>query len=164
MPRPLQARTPINSRIFLPQNERESKIRQLKTSLYLGPEVTIKSSYCTATKIRFMYSQKRNCAASVPIFTFMCLWSVHIFSCRRIDRPIIGIYKSLTDTWIWKLGLRLRHSFSVNICFKFSVLCLCSVEELLKLQVNYTLLSAGPKIRDDFACCSYAYYYPKTGT
>ncbi len=25
-------------------------------------------------------------------------------SCRRMGRSIVGIYKSLTDTWMWKLG------------------------------------------------------------
>ncbi len=68
-----------------------------------------------------------------PNSTFMCLWviyifpgSVHIFSCVRIARPIVGIYKSLTDPWMWKLGLRPLNSFSGNILFEFSVLCLCS--------------------------------------
>ncbi len=63
----------------------------------------------------------------------MCLWamyifqgSAHIFSCNRIGRPIVGMYKSLTDTWMRKLRLRPRNSFTGNNCFKFSLLCLCS--------------------------------------
>ncbi len=49
-----------------------------------------------------------------------------LFSCSRIDRPILGIYKSLTETWMEELGLRPRSFISGNICFEFSVYCLCS--------------------------------------
>ncbi len=73
-----------------------------------------------------------------PISTFMCLWAIYIlpvlvqiFSYSRIGRPIVEIYKSLTVTWMWKFGLRLCKSFSWNICFEFSVLCLCSVSRIV---------------------------------
>ncbi len=59
--------------------------------------------------------------ASVPISSLMCLWAIDIFPgsvclfcCRKICEPILGICKSLTDTWMWKLGLRSRSSFSGN--------------------------------------------------
>ena len=57
-----------------------------------------------------MYSQKWNCAASFPVPTFKYLWAIHIFpgsicilGWSKIGRPILGIYKSLTVTWMWKL-------------------------------------------------------------
>jgi hypothetical protein len=50
----------------------------------------------------------------------------HISSSRK-DRPIVEIYNSFTDTWMWKLGLSPRYYTSGNICFKFSAFCLCSV-------------------------------------
>jgi len=45
------------------------------------------------------------------ISTFMCVSDqyiprlAHIFSCSRLGRPIRGIYKSLTETWMYGLGL-----------------------------------------------------------
>ncbi len=67
----------------------------------------------TERKIPFMYFFSGNCTASVPFSTFMCLWaiyifpgSVHIFPCSRIGRPILEIYKSLTDRWVYELGDR----------------------------------------------------------
>ncbi len=50
-------------------------------------------------------------------------------SCSRIGRSIMGIYKSLTDTWMWKLGRWPPNSFCGNICWEFSVLVLCNVTQ-----------------------------------
>jgi hypothetical protein len=72
---------------------------------------------------RFMYSQKWNWAAllfpkqnimyCLPISTFMYLRAIYIFPglvclycCSQIGRPILGIYISLTDTWMLELGTR----------------------------------------------------------
>ncbi len=94
---------------------------------------------CTATKIPFIYSFSGNCAASVPISTFMCLWSIYIFpgsvphiSCRRIGRSIVGTYKSPTDTWMWKLVLwSVAAQFLYwEYLFPISVLVLCSTAAL----------------------------------
>jgi hypothetical protein len=30
-------------------------------------------------------------------------WLICLFGCSKIGRKILGIYKSLTDTWMWKL-------------------------------------------------------------
>ncbi len=106
--------------------------------------------------IPFMYSFSGNCAVSDPISTFMCLWaiylfpgSVHIISCSRIGRSMVGLYKSLTDTWMWILRLRARNSFAGNMFLEFSVLVLCSAADLFHsnffksghYRPHYTVLS-----------------------
>jgi hypothetical protein len=87
--------------------------------------------YYTATKIPFMYFFSGNYSASVPIL-HSCVGgrlkysqdrSAYI-SCRRIGRSIVGIYKSLTDTWIWKFGLcpraiPIQRIFISNFCIWF---------------------------------------------
>ncbi len=49
-------------------------------------------------------------------FTIFPPW-VYLFSCNRIGRPIVGICKSLTETWMWKLGLRPLSLISGNTYF-----------------------------------------------
>jgi hypothetical protein len=75
------------------------------------------------------------CLWAIYIFT----WSVHIFSCSGIGRPIVGKYKLLTDTWMWKLRLRPSNFFSRNIYFDFPVLCLCSAHHVEYAEANMCL-------------------------
>ncbi len=80
--------------------------------------------HCTEPipKIRNKYCQKRNCTATVPISTFMWLWSIYIFPrsiCLFCCRKYVNwyweyIHKWLTDTWMWKLGLRPQNSQKRN--------------------------------------------------
>ncbi len=50
--------------------------------------------------------------------------SVFHFCCRKIGGPTMGIHRSLTDTWMWKLGLKPRNSFSENTKIEISLQCL----------------------------------------
>ncbi len=95
--------------------------------------VFFKINNCTATAIAFIYSFSGNSAASAPISLFMCLWAIYMYiprislhiSSSQTGRPIVGIYNSLTDTWMWKLGLRPRYSFLWEYLFQiFGILSL----------------------------------------
>jgi hypothetical protein len=79
----------------------------------------------------------------LPVPTLIYLWEIYIFPgsvclfcCREICGKILGIYKLLTVTLVWKLRLWPRNSFSGNICFEFSVLCLCSGCQKVKCELT----------------------------
>ncbi len=93
---------------LLDRCERQASPQNITQDPFPLPRVS--SIHCkdTIPKIRDKYSQKRNCATWVPISTFMCLWAIYIFArsvclfCyRKICGPILEIYKTLTDTWMW---------------------------------------------------------------
>ncbi len=99
----------------------------------------ISSQHCN--EIPFMYSQKGSCAASVPISTLMSVNDIftvfpgsvhilHVFSCSIKGRPS---WEYINRWQTQELGPRPRNSFSGNICFEFSVLCLRSESWLLSL-------------------------------
>ncbi len=77
-----------------------------------------------------------------PISTFMCLWAISIFPqsiclfcCRKICGPILRIYKSLTDTWMWKLGLGAQFPERIH---KWDFRC--SVEQPMIVTISFEIL------------------------
>jgi hypothetical protein len=81
----------------------------------------------------FMYSQIWNCYFQHRIIMVLSPSSYTYISVRdyislpillqEICGPILGIYKSLTDTWMWTLGLRPRNSQKRNTLMGFSLQC-----------------------------------------
>jgi hypothetical protein len=116
-------------------------------------------------KIPFMYSQVRNCAASVPISTFTCLWtiyifsgSVHIFSCSRKGRPSWeSINRSQTNecgNWNWCRAIPFLGIFVSNFRYCVFAVCLegckghlpsivCIRHSHCPDSVNYNYMTAG---------------------
>ncbi len=102
----------------------------------------------TATKIPFLCISKKELRGLSPNFhinvsvsdLYIPRISPHILAAEYVGRLIVGIYKSLKDAWMWKLGLRHRNSFSGNICFEFSVLCPCSAAPFQLFVRVYSLL------------------------
>jgi hypothetical protein len=115
----------------------------------------------------FMYSQKWNCYFQnriimfcLPVPTLKYLWEIYIFPgyvclfcCRKICVPILGIYKSLTDTWIWKLGLRPRNSQKRNTKCDFP----CSAV-YYSVYVNELVSASGSVTVYGWECVHCSYY------
>ncbi len=101
--------------------------------------------------VRFLFVGVKHCNEN-PIYVFL-YWElpdlgpnfhIHVYvsylyisrigphiSCSRIGRSMEGLYKSLTDRWMWKLELWSCNSFSGNICFHLGIGSLrCSVHIL----------------------------------
>jgi hypothetical protein len=50
----------------------------------------------------------------VPNCKFMYQWAIYVLPWLVLGRSIVGIYKSLTDTWMWKLGDRTLQFYFEN--------------------------------------------------
>ncbi len=81
----------------------ESNIFKCLVSIYMYafPEITL------------LFLKQNYNVLSLSSYTQISVRDIYIsrlFCCRKICGPILEIYKSLTDTWMWKLVLRPRNN------------------------------------------------------
>ncbi len=116
----------------------------LNLTRYCEHSCTVESRFCCVLKNTLQRKSPLFIPFLSPNFNIQVsvsdLYSPRIglhVSSSRIGRPLVGKYKSLTDAWMWKLGLRPRYSFSGNICF----------EIVFAVQGLYRLIDGKPKGR-----------------
>jgi hypothetical protein len=92
------------------------------------------SSYTAKTKCRKFETNipRKGISGPQSQFPHSCVCERNIYShdgsaflLEEICGPILGLYKSITDTRMWKLGLRPRNSQKRNTVYKQN--CRCSV-------------------------------------
>ncbi len=138
---------------------KESSFRLHQLFFYHCKQSGIKVLYSTHSKDKMpkiwnKYSQERNIGASVPIFTFMCLWANYIFPrwvclfCWRkyVDRSWEYINRSQTHecgNWGWGRAIPIKGNYKRN--------CRCSAvhshfqgRRLEQLQGERPLQSTSP--------------------
>ncbi len=99
--------------------------------------------------------QNRIIIFCLPVPTLIYLWEIYIFPglvclfcCREKCGSILGIYKSLTDTQMWKLGLRLWNSQKRNTKIGFPLQCTFTIS-LLQIDTskpNYLMTALSHSI------------------
>ncbi len=81
--------------------------------------------------MKLLFPKQNQNVLSPSSYTYISMRDLYIsriglpilFCCREISGPILGIYESLTDTYMWKLGLRPRNSQKRDTSMGFSLQC-----------------------------------------
>jgi hypothetical protein len=110
-------------------------------SIHRKEKVNDPSPHCKDKRPKNKYSQKELCGLSPNFHIHVSVSDTYIpelvclFRCRKKCGLILGIYESLTDTWIWKWGLRPRNSLSG--IFKWDFRCRAAGMSLLGLGTEF---------------------------